>query len=136
MMNTLTKTLHVFRSRIAALTPAILTLMLLNVGASTGAEHGNDNRSPDLGNCQRLQAPAADKVAYHVYAEGVQIFGGTARLGCLWRQRRSYLLMRGTTVQSVFITPVSHGRVSAVAKWPVRSSTAALLSLTRSPGCC
>lgn len=40
MMNTLTKTLHVFRSRIAALTPAILTLMLLNVGASTGAEHG------------------------------------------------------------------------------------------------
>ena len=67
MMNTLTKTLHMFHSRMAALAPAILTLMLLNVGASTGAEHGNDNRSPDLGNCQRLQAPAADKVAYHGY---------------------------------------------------------------------
>jgi Protein of unknown function (DUF3455) len=36
---------------------------------------GNDNRAPELvGDCQILQVPAGNKVAFHVYAEGVQIY--------------------------------------------------------------
>ena len=42
-----------------------------------GAAVGNDNRAPDLGACQNLQAPAGSKVAYHVYATGVQIYHWT-----------------------------------------------------------
>jgi len=42
-----------------------------------GAAAGNDNRAPDLGACQNLQAPAGSKVAYHVYATGVQIYHWT-----------------------------------------------------------
>ena len=41
---------------------------------SRGADPGNDNRAPDLGDCQDLQVPAGNKVAFHVYAEGVQIY--------------------------------------------------------------
>src|SRR5262249_46853995 len=35
---------------------------------------GDDNRAPDLGDCQNLQVPAGHKVAFHVYAKGVQIY--------------------------------------------------------------
>jgi hypothetical protein len=35
---------------------------------------GNDNRAPDLGDCQNLQVPAGHKVAFHAYAKGVQIY--------------------------------------------------------------
>jgi len=38
------------------------------------ATRGNDNRVPDLGECRDLQVPAGNKVAFHVYAEGVQIY--------------------------------------------------------------
>jgi hypothetical protein len=31
-------------------------------------------RGPDLGNCQYLNAPAGTKLAYHVFARGVQIY--------------------------------------------------------------
>jgi hypothetical protein len=34
----------------------------------------NDNRAPDLGAFQDLQVPAGNKVAFHAYAEGVQIY--------------------------------------------------------------
>jgi len=38
------------------------------------------SRTPDLGGCQKIQAPAGSKLAYHVYATGVQIYNwsGTA----------------------------------------------------------
>src|SRR5262249_55311710 len=35
---------------------------------------GKNNRAPDLGDCRNLQVPAGNKVAFHVYAEGVQIY--------------------------------------------------------------
>src|SRR5262249_44094426 len=35
---------------------------------------GNDHRAPDLGALQNLQVPAGNKVAFHAYAEGVQIY--------------------------------------------------------------
>jgi hypothetical protein len=39
-----------------------------------GAEPGNDNRAPDLGDCQKLQVEEGNKVAFVAYAEGVQIY--------------------------------------------------------------
>lgn len=74
MMNTSRKQSRVSRSRTVDVTFAIITLLLLTVGVSGGAAPGNDNRAPDLGTCQHLRALAGNKVAYHVYAEGVQIY--------------------------------------------------------------
>jgi len=39
------------------------------------------SRTPELGGCQKLQAPAGSKLAYHVYASGVQIYRWT---GAAW----------------------------------------------------
>lgn len=42
------------------------------------ADPGNDNRAPDLpGNLSVLAAPAGNKVSFHAYAEGVQIYTAT-----------------------------------------------------------
>jgi hypothetical protein len=57
-----------------ALKPAALALLLLALGAPVGAGPDDDNRAPDLGACQNLQVPAGNKVAFHAYAEGVQIY--------------------------------------------------------------
>jgi len=45
------------------------------VGAvATGADAGNKKRAADVGGCENLQVPAGSKLAFHVYAEGVQIY--------------------------------------------------------------
>ena len=49
------------------------TLLALALAAPAGAGQGNDNRAPDLGACPQLQVETG-KVAFHVYAEGVQIY--------------------------------------------------------------
>jgi hypothetical protein len=51
-----------------------LTLLLLALVAPVGAESGNDNRPPDLGECQELQVPAGNKVSFRAFAVGVQIY--------------------------------------------------------------
>jgi hypothetical protein len=53
---------------------AALALLLLALVAPVGAKPGNDNRAPDLGDFQNLKAPAGNKVCFHAYAEGVQIY--------------------------------------------------------------
>ncbi len=53
---------------------AALALLLLAPVAPAGADPGNDNRAPDLGDCQNLQVPEGNKVTFHAYAEGVQIY--------------------------------------------------------------
>jgi hypothetical protein len=57
---------------------AALTLVVLGVGALTGA--GGDNRAPDLTGYEKLIVDDGNKVAFVVYAEGVQIYkwNGTA----------------------------------------------------------
>jgi len=42
--------------------------------ALASGNRSNDNRAPDLGDFQNLQVPAGNKVAFHAYAEGVQIY--------------------------------------------------------------
>jgi hypothetical protein len=51
-----------------------LALLLIAMVAPVGAVLGKDNRRPDLGDCQNLQAPAGHKVAFVAYAEGVQVY--------------------------------------------------------------
>ncbi len=63
-----------FRLPIFAVTLAALALCLLAFAASTGAAPSSDRPTPNLGTCQDLAAPAGNKVAFHVYAEGVQIY--------------------------------------------------------------
>src|SRR5436305_7467442 len=55
-------------------TLAALALLLLTLVAPAGAHAGNDNPAPDLGGCPKLQVPAGNEVAFHVYAEGLQIY--------------------------------------------------------------
>ena len=58
------------------------SLRTSGAGSSAAAQVGgatarNDNRAPDLGACQNLQAPAGSELAYHVYATGAQIYHWT-----------------------------------------------------------
>lgn len=68
------RTARGYRWQLLALTQVALALLLLMLVAPAPAEAGNDNRAPELGDCQNLQAPAGNKVAFYVYAEGVQIY--------------------------------------------------------------
>ena len=50
------------------------SIILCTLAAPGGADTATDNRAPQLGSCQHLQVEAGNKVAFHVYAEGVQIY--------------------------------------------------------------
>jgi hypothetical protein len=69
-----TSTTHAFRLHSLNVTLAALALLLHATVAPAVADPGNDSRAPDLGDCQNLRVPAGNKVASHVYAEGVQIY--------------------------------------------------------------
>ena len=56
---------------------AALSVFLVAGIAPVGAEPGNDNREPDLGDYTDLRVEAGHKVAFHAYAEGVQIYRWT-----------------------------------------------------------
>ena len=53
---------------------AAAALMVIAPVARGDAGEGSENRAPDLGSCERLQVEAGNKVAFHVYAEGSQIY--------------------------------------------------------------
>ena len=55
---------------------AALASVLVGFGLVTpgSAEPGNDHRAPDLGEYQKLRVHSGHKVAFHAYAEGVQIW--------------------------------------------------------------
>jgi hypothetical protein len=73
VMNVL-RTAHAFRLHPRNVTLAALALLLLVPVAPAGAGPGDDDRAPDLGDCQDLQVPAGNKVVFHAFAEGVQIY--------------------------------------------------------------
>lgn len=68
------RTKHEYRFHPLNLALAVLVLLQLAFVALAEAKSGNDPRAPELGDCQDLQVPAGNKVAFHVYAEGVQIY--------------------------------------------------------------
>jgi len=55
---------------------ALALLFTVNALASTSmARAGNDNRAPELPfDCGSIQVPEGNKVSFHVYARGVQIY--------------------------------------------------------------
>jgi hypothetical protein len=55
-------------------TLSALALLLLALVAPAGAVAADDGRAPDLDDCEILQVPAGNEVAFHVYADGVQIY--------------------------------------------------------------
>lgn len=55
-------------------TLAAAALLLLGLLAGASADPGSEHRAPDLGDCQNLQVPAGNEVAFHAYAKGVQIY--------------------------------------------------------------
>ena len=68
-------TTHALRVRAVNLTLPALVLLGIALGAPAGADPGNDNRAPVLvGDCQRLQVEPGNKVAFHAFGVGVQIY--------------------------------------------------------------
>jgi Protein of unknown function (DUF3455) len=51
-----------------------LTLFALTMVIPAAAHRERDDRTPDLGACQKLRVEAGNRVALHAYAEGVQIY--------------------------------------------------------------
>ena len=74
MMNSATTT-RTYRFHFLNATLAVAAMLLLAlVAVPAGAEPGNDNRAPELGDCEEIAVDAGHKVAFHAYAEGVQIY--------------------------------------------------------------
>ena len=59
-------------NRRGSLKLAALALLLLAFGASAGT--GNDNRLPDLGDCEELQVEEGNQVSFQARGVGVQIY--------------------------------------------------------------
>ena len=55
---------------------ALATVGVLLLGCSTPTHAGNDNRAPEVP--ATLQVPSGNKVSFHAYASGVQIYTATA----------------------------------------------------------
>jgi len=52
----------------------VLALLVLAFAAPVGANARDDNRAPDVGDYIDLRVPEGNKVCFHAYAEGVQIY--------------------------------------------------------------
>jgi hypothetical protein len=74
MMNS-SRTTRAFSLHPLSVAPAALALLLLV--APVRADQGHDHRAPDLGDCQILQVSAGNKVDFHVFGVGVQIYTWT-----------------------------------------------------------
>jgi Protein of unknown function (DUF3455) len=55
---------------------ALLTVAALAPASIPAAQAGDDNRAPEVPSpiCDKIQAPAGNKVIFHVYAKGAQIY--------------------------------------------------------------
>ena len=80
------KTNHSCSSHCLPVRMTLAALALLALASIPVARAGEDSRAPDLPSplCDRLQLSPGDKVAFHVYALGVQIYrwNGTSWVFC------------------------------------------------------
>ena len=95
--------------RLSTVMVAGVAALLLALVATAGAKPGNDNRAPDLGDCEDLRVPAGNKVAVHAYAIGVQIYLWT---GTSWRIHAislplTYIIPDGSTAAPPHSPPPS-----------------------------
>ncbi|WP_406695125.1 DUF3455 domain-containing protein [Singulisphaera sp. Ch08] len=67
---------HMFPFNNLNVTPAALALalLLLALVAPARADPGHDDQAPDLGDCQKLQVRPGNKVFFHAFGVGVQIY--------------------------------------------------------------
>jgi hypothetical protein len=74
MKNTPTK--NIARSFLTPLAPPVMALLLCLAVLPAVAEHDDDRRVPDLPSlvCDGLRVPPGNKVSFHAYALGVQIY--------------------------------------------------------------
>jgi uncharacterized protein DUF3455 len=70
------KTNHICSTRCLTVRMLLAALAMLTLASIQPARAGEDNRVPDLPSplCDRVQVEAGNKVAFHVYALGVQIY--------------------------------------------------------------
>lgn len=70
------RTNHSCSSRYLAFQMTLAALAVLALASIPGAQASNDNRAPDLPSplCDRLQVLPGNKLAFHAYALGVQIY--------------------------------------------------------------
>jgi hypothetical protein len=64
-----------FSRAIASITPAVVAILVLAAATSARADSGQDNRAPDVP--ASLQVPEGNKVHFHAYALGYQIYVAT-----------------------------------------------------------
>src|SRR5260221_4970717 len=69
------RTKHVFSLRALGVAPA--ALLVLALAAPARADKGRDHRAPDLGDCQDLKVEAGNRVSFHAFGVGVQIYTWT-----------------------------------------------------------
>jgi hypothetical protein len=76
MTNSSTLKAHAFCLQLVKLALTVMGLLMLMpaLAAPAAPRQSNDGRVPDLGDCQNLHVQAGNKVLFHVYAEGVQIY--------------------------------------------------------------
>lgn len=67
-------TTYAFRLHRFIVMLAALPVLLLALVAPASADADNGNPAPDLGGCPKLQVPAGNELAAHVYADGWQIY--------------------------------------------------------------
>lgn len=66
---------HGLRSRsLGVRTGSLIPLALVLAFVAPGAARAGDDRTPDLGECQHLQVEQGNKVAFHAFGAGVQIY--------------------------------------------------------------
>jgi Protein of unknown function (DUF3455) len=66
---------NAFRLRPLGVTMAASAVLLLAAAALSGAARADDQRAPDLvGDCVRLRVGPGNKVAFHAFGVGVQIY--------------------------------------------------------------
>src|SRR5215212_1784351 len=84
------KTNHSYSSRYLPVRIMLAALAMLALASIPVTRASEDNRAPDLPSalCDRLQVRSGNKVAFHVYALGVQIYRWNGTSWGLWRQRR------------------------------------------------
>ena len=65
------------RQLLASLTAVNVPIVAVEGTPFTGEVARFNNRAPDLGDSQNLRVPAGNKLAFHVFGEGVQIYTWT-----------------------------------------------------------
>ena len=95
---------------------AALALPALVAFSLQGRADGNDNRAPEVPTA--IQVPEGNKVQFHAYAVGVQIYNWNGTAWVFDHPKPRFTRMRVITETASASTTVARpGRATAAAKW-------------------